>query len=287
MEKKIENIFQVDSAIVNSLRVESANYSIEIDTDSPNKNLCVIWFSSNAIYYPNNESNFKKSIIDQDYYEWRTSTPISAYKHIFIRDIFKQWYIKGINKNISTPDQMLEFLLSETEGYQVITVGSSAGGYAACLYGQKLNALRAFVFNPQFEVNTLLNSTTDATNPLLFRMQHDSEIRLLYDIVPVVKNVIINYFVSIESSWDAQQLNHLGFKENIVVIKIRSDHHGVPFPRIALGTILSTNQNELNKLNGKTFTPIGLSVHFVGIAKTILGTFLQGMKLLKKKLNNG
>lgn len=96
-------VFQVDSDVVKWARKELANYSIEYDDNSPNKDLCVIWFSSNAIYFPNNEANFKRSILEKDYYEWRYDTPLSARKHIFLRDIYKQWYLLGINNFISTP----------------------------------------------------------------------------------------------------------------------------------------------------------------------------------------
>lgn len=100
---KMKYAFQVDSDIVKLYRKKDANYVIEIDNNSPNKNLCVIYFTSNALYYPNTTKRFKHSIVNHNYYEWRQTVPISAYKQIFLRDIYKQWYLNGINHKISTP----------------------------------------------------------------------------------------------------------------------------------------------------------------------------------------
>lgn len=96
-------VFQTDSDIVKKYRDQNANYVIEIDSNSPHKDLCVIYFTSNAVYYPNTKAQFVDSIVEKDYYEWRQSAPISAYKQIFIRDIYKQWYLQGINNQINTP----------------------------------------------------------------------------------------------------------------------------------------------------------------------------------------
>lgn len=99
---KIAMTFQVDSDIVNSSRAE-ANYVVEINDSAAAGNLCVIYFTSNALYYPNTEASFTKSVIEKDYYEWRSNVPITAFKQIFVRDIYKQWYLQGINNQIITP----------------------------------------------------------------------------------------------------------------------------------------------------------------------------------------
>ena len=60
----------------------------------------------------------------------------------FVRDVYKQWYLKGVNAEIDSIEKLYEFLKAETEGYQIVTVGSSAGGYAAVLFGYLLNATK-------------------------------------------------------------------------------------------------------------------------------------------------
>jgi hypothetical protein len=39
-----------------------------------------------------------------------------ASKHIFLRDVFKQWYLAGINPTVSSPEKLVEFLRQETVG---------------------------------------------------------------------------------------------------------------------------------------------------------------------------
>jgi len=47
-------------------------------------------------------------------------------------------------------------LREESKRYSVITLGSSADGFAAVLYGQLLDAEIIYSFNGQFENNPLL-----------------------------------------------------------------------------------------------------------------------------------
>ena len=118
-------VFQTDSEIVNKVYQKQNNYLIEFD-EKGDKEWCAVYFCSNDIYYPNTEEIFRKRIIEKNFFEWYHSRITKASKHIFIRDIFKQWYLAGINQNINTPEKLIEFLKKETEGYKVVTIGSSA-----------------------------------------------------------------------------------------------------------------------------------------------------------------
>lgn len=285
--KELKYSFQTDSDIVRQYREEDANYVVEIDENSPNKDLCVIYFTSNALYYPNTEKSFRRSIIERNYYEWRQSVPISAHRQIFVRDLYKQWYLQGINSQINTPPGLLGLLKCETHGYKTITVGSSAGGYAAILYGSLLGAERIFAFNPQFEINSLLNTSNEGTNPLLFRHIKNPDLRQYYDIVPIIGKSQIFYFVSEKSEWDNSQMKHLGNSPNVSIIRFKSAHHGVPFPRVTLTSVMSAPDSRLLQLNGKSFSPIIFSIKFVGIRKTFVGLLSQGMSVIRKHFSNG
>lgn len=129
-----EFLFQIDSNIVRRAYTEKDNYLIQQDPDG-DPELCALYFSSNDIYYPNNEEQFIKRIVEQDFFEWYASRVPGCGKHIFIRDLFKQWYLGGINDTLNSPQKILEWLQKETAGYKIITVGSSSGGYAATLFG--------------------------------------------------------------------------------------------------------------------------------------------------------
>lgn len=98
-----------------------------------------------------------RTIKAEDRFEWEnlvnySDIPKHAAKCIFIRDIHKTWHITGINHKINSIDKLIEFLKEITQGYQIITVGSSAGGYMSALVGAKLNAHLAFSFSGQFSL---------------------------------------------------------------------------------------------------------------------------------------
>ena len=150
-------VFQTDSKIVQDVYRNQPNYLIEYNTQCTNKDYCAVYFCSNDIYYPNTEEIFKKRIIEKNFFEWYGSRIKKAYKHIFIRDVFKQWYLAGINSNINTPEKLIEFLRKETEGYHTVMLGSSAGAYAAILYGSLLQTKKVIAFNPQYELKSFLN----------------------------------------------------------------------------------------------------------------------------------
>lgn len=70
---------------------------------------------------------FKTSLIEKNRYEWTNYHLSCAEKEIFIRDIYKSWYVTGINVNLDTIDKMVQFLKKETEGLKTILIGSSLG----------------------------------------------------------------------------------------------------------------------------------------------------------------
>ncbi len=129
------------------------NYKV---VDLPNKGkLCYVFFSSHGLYFPNDEETFHETIEIKDRYEWENLSkmrPIAkhAKRLIFVRDVFKQWYIHGISERNGSVERVVKLLMELTAGYEVIMVGSSAGGYAAVLYGNLCHADRIIALSPQF-----------------------------------------------------------------------------------------------------------------------------------------
>lgn len=131
-----------------------------IDTDVES-DICYIFFSSNGLYYPNTREVFEEQIFQKDRYEWKwvvknSQVPSKAGRIIYVRDIYKCWYSKGINYEVNTIDKTLELLRSLTKGYQIVTVGSSAGGYMAVLAAVKLNAMFCINFSGQYAISEKL-----------------------------------------------------------------------------------------------------------------------------------
>jgi len=146
------------------------NFLIEYDETIQDKTYCAIYFCSNDIWYPHTEEIFKKRIVDSNFFEWYKCRIKKAYKHIFLRDVFKQWYLTGINATINSHEKLFEWLKAETEGYQVITVGSSAGGYASALFGSRLKAEKAICFNAQFSLEEEAINCSKTCKPLIYSM---------------------------------------------------------------------------------------------------------------------
>lgn len=275
--------FQTDSEIVKSIYNNEDNYLIQFNEEYKETNKCVIYFSSNDIYFPNQEKAFTEKIIDKNFFEWYGTRIKYAHKHILIRDVFKQWYLSGINKQINTPEKLVEFLKIETQGYEVVSIGSSAGGYASVLYGSLLNAKRAIVFNAQFEIKTLLWSSNQEKDPLIFRYQ-ELPVSKYYDLKPLInKNLEIFYFTSANSKWDSEQCEHIQELDNVKTISFNTNHHGIPFLKSALETVINLDDIKLKKFTKSQNNPIWFTIAMIGLINTLKGAKKQLLYKYKKK----
>lgn len=167
LDSKYDGIFQYPQ-IVQDYWKNEPNYLIEYDECCDSKDYCAIYFCSNDIWFPHTEEIFRKRIVEKNFFEWYHCRINKAYKHIFVRDVFKQWYLTGINGQICSPQKLLEFLKQETNGFKVITIGSSAGGYASALFGPKLKAEKSICFNAQFCLERLVKESSLTISPLLY-----------------------------------------------------------------------------------------------------------------------
>lgn len=283
IKDKKDYVFQIDSEIVNDIYNTRNNYLISYNEDCLDKNTCAIYFSSNDIYFPNSEEVFNKKIVEKDFFEWYGTRVKNVYKHILLRDVHKQWYLTGINEKINSPENLLEFLIQQTEGCSVTTLGSSAGGYAAVLYGSLLNAKKAIVFNAQFEIQTLLDSSSKDTDPLIFRFQN-LPVSKYYDIKPFIsKELEVYYFMSLGSEWDFEQYTHIKDVDSINVLKFKTKHHGIPFLKSALDKVVNLEGEKLKKYTRLNNYPILFTIRMVGLLKTFNGAKKQLLAKYKKK----
>lgn len=260
--------FQTDSEIVINEFKNNDNYLIEFDKTVA-KEYCIVYFSSNGIYYPNDETTFRETIIDKNKYEWYGTRVACGHKHIFIRDIQKQWYIGGINSEINSPNKLFEFLKKETDGYKIIFVGSSAGGFASVIYGQLLNAERIYSLNGQFEILSILERSIESIDPLVFRLKNNKHFSDFYETRGFIHNVdSIYYFLSANSIWDIEQNDYV--KDMLPnSIRFNSSTHGIPFLHNNLQNVLNLSLIELDKLRGKFFYLFLFSMKIVGFKRTV------------------
>lgn len=161
------------------------NYKV-ITTSSPSKN-AILFFSGNGLYFPNEEEIFCDTVCKKDRYEWENvaqSPLIQRYysKIIFIRDIYKQWYVKGINHEADSVTKVIELVRHLTQGYRIVTCGYSAGGYMAVLVGKEIGAKRIFSFSGQFSCWCKIYKA-----PLLQLYKNDSDYSKWYGIEHLLK----------------------------------------------------------------------------------------------------
>ena len=185
------------------------NYKVVLTGSNLKK--VIIFFSSNGIYYPNTEQNFIQKMIKEDYYEWNNLAKhelINNYfaKIIFVKDIYKQWYVTGINEKINSIDRLKDFLAKETRGYEITTCGSSAGGYMALLIGALLNAERIVDSSGQHDLFLLKG------NPLIDKYSNDYARSKYYKVKSFLqgREGNIYYFYPSECEYDIAQSNAVG-----------------------------------------------------------------------------
>lgn len=96
-----------DSKLVKSAW-KNKNYIIQTD-DSVNTKKCAIYLVVMLSIIQIQKMCFWKNH-KRDSYEWYGKRVSDASKHIFVRDVFKCWYVKGINEEYCDIFKLTEFL---------------------------------------------------------------------------------------------------------------------------------------------------------------------------------
>lgn len=252
---------RIDDPIVQRVWEKDCNYLIDYSIRNHSK-ICTIYFSSNGIYYPNTENTFNEIVIKKNRYEWYDTRVKAARKHLFVRDVYKQWYVKGINSQIDTQAKLLDFLRKETEGYDVITIGSSAGGYASALYGTLLHAKIVLAFSPQITLEGIVFDDKENKNPILRESKLNSNMMNIWDTIKGNNHIFM--FYSIHSITDRLDIE-LADKAEVNVVKFYGDVHGVPFKSFALPTVINMDIKSLRLLTKRIHNPMLFSLRFCSL----------------------
>lgn len=215
------------SSIVRDI-YEQQNYCIE--TTKCKEPRAIVFFSGNGIFYPNDVATFTDTIIHKNRYEWQSianSRKIRSYfaKIIFVRDIYKQWYVAGINHQLDSVEAVTDFIRSETLGYKLTTCGNSAGGYMAILVVAMLKAEKIFSFSGQFSIEDQVEKA-----PLLlkykdecFRNRYFSTNRYISDISETGG---VYHFYPAKCEWDIVQLAKVDDDKKILKFAMDHEEHG-------------------------------------------------------------
>lgn len=266
-----------------SREYEKSNYKI-VESSAEN-NECVVYFSSNNIWYPNDKETFRRSIIQEDRYEWRGGTYRIGKKNIYLRDIAKCWYACGVNSQINSVDLLADWLREQTAGYEVVCIGSSAGGYIAALMGNLLKAKLVFCFSAQFN---LYEGLGVATCPILYLCREEKSKSKYYDISSLLNasEVPTLYIYPKNSACDVVQSGFVKSSKTFKKIAIRSERHGVPIRKCALEALLRMNFEEIRLLSKReVYGNFAFSLRTAGWRKAVAFYFEELIKRVKRRFS--
>lgn len=251
---------------------------------------CLILFSGNGLFYPNEEAVFRDIVISKDRYEYQNLAK-SEYLHrftriIFVRDIYKQWYVTGINADCPDVTTTAELLREKTEGYNVTTAGNSAGGYAAVLFGILLSAKRIFTFSGQWDI-------TDAKYaPYVERYKTDGSRSCFYSLQSLLRGVEVKakiyYFWPDENEKDKEQAGLVKDVPEIRAFEFRSKKHASTVLPFQIPYLLSSGEEDLERLyrkyRGRRIFAWDFLISSMGLYRGILevGHYLR-VKLANRK----
>jgi hypothetical protein len=257
---------------------------VEIFSDRPNYRVAYsgahsakacIYFSSNGIYFPNTAAEFERRIGVEDRFEWTKNLLNAVDKHIFVRDVRKQWYVGGISAELDDVPKVAALLRRETEGMRVTTLGISAGGYAAVLFGCLIGARTTIAINAQFELEYMLRDPARYEGNRLVMRGGDTGARQWYDLRPLIleHSGAIYYITSTRSGEDVSQAARVADCAAVRTISVDSDVHGVPFYTQNLTTLLNMTDHQLEALpRGRSMNPVEFSARIEGFRRTSLLT---------------
>lgn len=248
------------------------NYFINEKKQNTVEKVAVLYFSSSGIYYPNTEEMFSKAFVENDKYEFLNSElKIEGSKEIYIRDIAKQFYITGISQRCPDMDSLIQLLKKETDGYKIITVGSSAGGYAAVLIGYILNAELIYCFSGYFNLEIVDKETWF----YIEQYKNDYSKNKYYKLENYIKTdkTKLIYFYPTRLKDDVKQAEYLmKYKNaNMAIVGMESGLHGVCVPKCVVKKLFENNyevvfreiKEYLDTSKGKN-TETGILKYFFG-----------------------
>lgn len=213
---------------------------------------CLILCSDNGLFHPFTEQSFVEKIVESDKYQFLRITDENIFKKkfariIYIRDIWRSWYLLGLNEQIDSIDKIIDKMRELTEGYEIIVAGVSSGGYMSTILGCKLNAKTVFSFSGQFCLKVWLKSR------MFPRFVNDPERSKYFDIVSLVQESDVNiyYFYPFYNKLDGLQVAYISqFKDmdNLHIMSFNHGKHGRVITPHTFKYLFCMDNSKLNKI---------------------------------------
>jgi hypothetical protein len=136
----------LDQPFTRNVKGREWGIATDLETDSPR---LILAFSGRGV-----------TVLGLPPFEFLRSLSLVQAKRAFIRDINRLWYhrgVAGVGEDIDSVAEHLRGLVAESGVQEVATIGSSAGGYGALLFGSLLSC-EVHAFSPQTFIDLDLRS---------------------------------------------------------------------------------------------------------------------------------
>lgn len=213
-----------------------------------------IFFSSQGLWNRSDPATFENRVNRDDHYDFYnvTQTEFFArkkYDQLFVRDIYLSWYAYGISEKVPTQAALTDFLSEKASAYdEVVTVGSSAGGYAAILFGAKIGADRIFVFGPQNDLAGHLEFYKNSDMYSYFDVNSGRVVPDLTEIISSYKGKLY-YFYADKAKVDLFQYSRVKDATNLIAFPITSEEHGRTLLAENMMDVICSKDKKLMKLS--------------------------------------
>ena len=119
-----------------------------------------------------------------------------TYDLLFFIDKHQCWYHKGIDGISTTIDETCEYLNNKIKQYEkVIFIGTSAGGYAAILFGSLCNVTNVLAFIPQTILSNPINDQVDSITYNRYKNLKSRESYTKYSNLKTIINLNTQYIL--------------------------------------------------------------------------------------------
>lgn len=222
-----------------------------------NSNICYVFFSSHGLYKENGNAEVLKMVHDSNRFEWLSLFHEkhifkNCRKAIFVRDLKKVFYIKGINNRIDSIEKLALFLQKETKGMEVYLVGSSAGAYAAFISSNYLKNVKRI-----YSLGGIIDLNCHSTYKDYVNVNGSSG---KIDVIKKINaNSLVVHFYGSQNNQDKDDfklLSKIVSNDKCIGIPLNSDGHAPRPSGKDLVKILTCKESHLlkikNRLKGKT-----------------------------------
>lgn len=126
-------------------------------------------------------------------------------------------------------------------------------------------------YNGQWSINESIEHDGKVVSPVLKHMKDENAEGVKYfDIARQEFDYCRTfYFVSVKSPWDARQLKRVEHFENVHIVRFRNSHHGIPFMKSSLPSIMNMTYEELCGLEASQHFPIVFDIGIGGLKPTL------------------